>query len=194
MDTVSYLQNKFYEFFPRHNQEDVYNFITQSSLKPTRISSSTGATNIIPGECMIEGDIRLAPFYDVETARQQMEKWVLEINNNPHILLPFVDGSAGNGTSTTIIHRGPLSKYILSHEEELKGKIHLTWTARGENGVAVNLQSPGYNALRDATQEIIGSVVPYGIGAYEIVFIYYYYCYHYYCYCYHCYYYYYYYC
>lgn len=48
--------------------------------------------------------------------------------------------------------------------EGISGQIKLTWTFPGENGVACNLSSAGHVALRQATQDVIGVVEPFGIG------------------------------
>lgn len=55
MDAVAYLQAKFFEKYPKHPDEDKYNFATQSTLKPTRMHALTSSINQIPGECTIEG-------------------------------------------------------------------------------------------------------------------------------------------
>ena len=150
VDTVAYLQARFFEAFPAHPLEKEYNFATQSTFKATRIQSLTGAVNQIPGDCTIEGDVRLAPFYDVKDVRTLIEATVAEINTNPTIL----EG---------LTNHGPHSKYTLPLEN-LQGKITLTWLFAGENGVACKLTSPGHLALKRATHEVLGTVVPYGIG------------------------------
>lgn len=150
MDSVAYLQKIFAQNFPLHPKETEYNFATQSSLKATRCSSLAGAVNIIPGDCMIEGDVRLAPFYDVEKVKTVLEAAVAAINTDPSI----VEG---------LVFHGAQSKYTLP-AENMKGKLTLTWTFPGENGVACNLQSPGHLALKKATGDVIGKVNPYGIG------------------------------
>ena len=149
-DALAHLQKVFDKNFPRHPREEEYNFKTQSSLKATRCSSLAGAVNIIPGDCVIEGDVRLAPFYDVEKVKEVLEREVAVINENPAIV-------------EDIVFHGVQSKYTLP-AENIKGKIALTWTFPGENGVACNLQSPGHLALKKATGDVIGSVNPYGIG------------------------------
>ena len=39
MDSISYIQRKFFSDFPRLPEEDRYNFVTQSTLKPTQVRS-----------------------------------------------------------------------------------------------------------------------------------------------------------
>lgn len=148
MDTMLFIQNRFYSEFPRLPQEDVYNFSTGSTMKPTQISCTPGSLNQIPPLCTIEGDIRLSPFYDVKDANAAVQRWVDEINADPAIL---------HG------HHGPHSKYTLP-EENLLGRVKLSWQNEGENGIACDMESPGFKALFKATEEVIGEAIPYSIG------------------------------
>ena len=150
MDAVSHIQSKFFKEFPRHTKEDDYNYATQSTMKPTQVNCTVGSLNQIPPECTIEGDIRLAPFYDVAKVRSCIEKVVEEINSNPSII------------ESPQFH-GPHSKYALP-DENRNGKIELTWLSEGENGVACDITSIGHKALLKATEKIIGNVKPYSIG------------------------------
>lgn len=149
-DVLNYIQSKFYIEFPRDPREDVYNFRTCSTLKPTQISCTEGSLNQIPPVCTIQGDIRLAPFYDISQARIAMERWIAEINADPQ------------GTLGGLSNRGPHSKYAVE-DENIVGKVKLT-VFDGENGIAVNLGSPGYEALLAATKHILKEVKPYSIG------------------------------
>lgn len=149
-DVLNYIQSKFYAEFPRDPREDTYNFRTCSTLKPTQISCPEGSLNQIQPLCTIQGDIRLAPFYQIADACEAMKRWVAEINADPQ------------GTLGGMFNHGPHSKYVLE-EENLRGSVTLT-LFEGENGIAVDLSSPGYKALVAATQEILGEVKPYSIG------------------------------
>eukprot|EP01036_Dinobryon_divergens_P028360 gene28360-37292_t len=149
-DAVSYIQKKFFAAFPRHPLEDKYNFYTQSTLKPTQISCAPGALNQLPPECTVQGDIRLAPFYDIAEVQRAVEAFVAEINADPSII------------ETPDIH-GPHSKYQLP-DGGVKGSIELKWVVEGENGVACKLDSRGYEALIGATKSVLGDAKPYAIG------------------------------
>lgn len=149
-DVLSYIQAKFYAEFPRDPREDIYNFRTCSTLKPTQISCPEGSLNQIQASCTVQGDIRLAPFYQISDASDALRRWIAEINADPQGTL----GSIGN--------HGPHSKYILE-SENLRGSVTLT-ILDGENGIAVDLTSPGFKALVAATKEILGEVKPYSIG------------------------------
>jgi acetylornithine deacetylase len=150
MDAVSYIQRRFFQDFKRLPQEDEYNFATQSTLKPTQISCAPGSLNQLPPDCTVEGDVRLAPFYDVADVRRVVSGYITEINANPAVL---------ENPDT----RGPHSKYTLPDENK-KGVVDFQWLADGENGIACNLNSVGYHAILEATRAVLGDVKPYSIG------------------------------
>ncbi len=150
MDAVAYIQRRFFQDFKRLPQEDEYNFVTQSTLKPTQISCAPGSLNQLPPDCTVEGDVRLAPFYDVAEVRRVVSAYIAEINANPAVL---------ENPET----RGPHSKYTLPDENK-KGAVEFQWLADGENGIACNLNSVGYHAILEATKAILGDVKPYSIG------------------------------
>lgn len=150
MDSLSYVQKKFFQDFPRHPRELEYNFATQSTFKATQISTSSGTLNQIPGSCVIQGDIRSSPFYDIREMQNKIQSYVDEISANPS-LVENPDA------------RGPHSKYFLP-DENLKGTITLKWLVQGDNGVATKLDSPGYKALLKATEKVLGEAKPYSIG------------------------------
>lgn len=153
IDTINYIQSKFYSDFPPHPKEADYKFATQSTLKPTKFKSAdSNSLNQIPDHCVIQGDIRSSPFYDVADIAKKFEEYVAEINANPSLLNEFNQG----------VH-GPHSKYDLK-EENLAGKVTLKWVAEGENGVACKIDSPGFHALVAATEKVLGEAKPYSIG------------------------------
>jgi len=125
-DALNFIQQKFYSEFPRHPNEDRYNFATCSTLKPTQISCSPGSLNQLPPSCTVQGDIRLSPFYDVKDVKRAVDRYVQELNEDPSV----IENPA----------HGPHSKYTLPNEGR-KGRIELTWISEGENGVACNLES-----------------------------------------------------
>jgi len=150
MDVVNYVQRRFYADFPRHPKEDEYNYATPSTLKPTQIRCTPGALNQLPPECFVEGDIRLAPFYDIKKVMAAVDSYVAEINADPSIVSP--EGQ-----------HGAHAKYVLP-DESRKGQVELKWLGEGENGIACNLDSVGYKALLKATETVLGAVKPYAIG------------------------------
>jgi acetylornithine deacetylase len=150
MDAVAYVQKRFFEDFKRLPKDDEYNFVTQSTMKPTQICCAPGSLNQLPPDCTVEGDVRLSPFYDVADVRKAVNGYIADLNADPSIV---------ESPST----RGPHSKYALP-DEDRKGKIEFTWLFEGENGIACNLESVGYSAIVDATRHVLGDVKPYAIG------------------------------
>jgi acetylornithine deacetylase len=156
MDTITYLQQQFYNDYPRHEKENEYSYLTSSNFKPTQISCSSGALNQLPAECIIQGDLRLTPFYDINDVKIKIESYINNINQNPSILQ--------QPENCNIIH-GPQSKYILDNsnsnssvESDVeKARIELTWLSSGENGVACKLDSIGYKAIIEATKKVLGT-------------------------------------
>lgn len=148
MDAFTFIQQRFYEHFPRDPREDTYNFTTSSTMKPTQIACTPGSLNQIPPTCTIEGDVRVSPFYDVADVKRAISNWVDEINENPSLV-----GEV----------RGPHSKYVVP-AMNIKGKIELHWITEGDNGIACNINSSGYRALLEATKDVLGAVQPYSIG------------------------------
>lgn len=147
-DAVAYLQTRFYSDFGPHPDEHLYNFLTCSTLKPTQISCSVGSLNQIPPTCLVQGDIRLTPFYDVAAVKAAVEQYVLDINADPAVV------ESGK--------HGPHSKYVL--EDGTKGSVSLTWLTKAENGVACDMLSKGYKALNAAAAEVLGVSKHYGIS------------------------------
>lgn len=155
MDAVGYIQKRFYADFPKLEKETEYKFLTQSNMKPTQISCTPGSLNQLPPECTVQGDIRITPFYNIHDVTAKINTYVAEINANPNVLVELASGDMP-------VH-GPHSKYTLP-DEGLDGRIELTWIGEGENGVACKLDSVGYNAILEATEKVLGSVMPYSIG------------------------------
>eukprot|EP01095_Lingulamoeba_sp_RSL-Kostka_P003418 TRINITY_DN143_c0_g4_i1.p1 TRINITY_DN143_c0_g4~~TRINITY_DN143_c0_g4_i1.p1 ORF type:complete len:447 (-),score=183.82 TRINITY_DN143_c0_g4_i1:162-1475(-) len=145
-EALKVIQKRFYEDFPAHPKEELYNFQTPSTMKPTQISCPKGGLNQIPPSCTISGDIRLTPFYDIDTVKNTIDGYVKDILEN----LDDLD------------QRGPVSKYILP-EENLKGELAIEWGQHCLPGVACSLESAGYKSLCEAVEEITGKAEPYSI-------------------------------
>jgi acetylornithine deacetylase len=124
-------------------------------MKPTQIACTPGGINQLPPECTVQGDIRLTPFYHYRDIMDKVEEYVRDINANPNLVIE-------KGIGEMNVH-GPHSKYTLP-EESLDGKLTLIWSGDGENGVACKLDSPGFKAICEATEKVLGSVKPYSIG------------------------------
>jgi len=154
MECVPKVQERFYEEFPPHEQEEKYGFTAPSTMKPTQIKISEGSVNQLPAWVEVTGDIRATPFYDPKAIQAAIEGYVAELNAD----LPKMESAA----------RGPMSKYALSPENNnsekgLNGKIELTWEGEVFRGIACKLDSVGYHALVDSTKEVLGEAKPYSI-------------------------------
>jgi len=130
MQAVGYLQEKFFEQFPKHEKEEEYRFVCSSSMKPTRIEVPPGGINQIPGGCTIKGDIRYLPFYKWE----DIKGFMLEHGNN--------------------IPLGELKTYGLSRfelpDEDKKAEITFKFVDMVYKGMVVNLETEAYAKLESA--------------------------------------------
>ncbi|ERN09318.1 hypothetical protein AMTRI_Chr13g115570 [Amborella trichopoda] len=146
MEAFKEIQLRFYRDFPPHPQEKVYGFATPSTMKPTQWSYPGGGINQIPAECTISGDVRLTPFYDTTDVVKRLQEYVDDINKN----IEKLDT------------RGPVSKYVLP-DENLRGRLTMTFDEAIMSGVACDLNSRGFHVLCKATEEVVGHVKPYSI-------------------------------
>lgn len=147
-EALAIVQRRFYEEHPPRAEEGEYRFATPSTMKPTQIRCSEGGLNQIPPWTEVQGDIRLTPFYSPAACASAVEGYVTELNGN----------------LGSIPTRGSVSKYELPDDPAIKrGNLELTWSGEAIKGVACNLESPGFGALRDAVEQVKGSVAPYSI-------------------------------
>ncbi|KAH0741492.1 hypothetical protein KY290_034535 [Solanum tuberosum] len=145
MEALKEIQSRFYRDFPAHPKEQVYEFATPSTMKPTQWFYPGGGINQIPGECTVSGDVRLTPFYNVSDAMKKLQEYVDDLNAN----IEKLDG------------RGPVSKYVLP-DENLRGRVTISFD-EASSGVACDLNSRGFHVLCKATKEEVGHVKPYSI-------------------------------
>ncbi|XP_010933488.1 acetylornithine deacetylase isoform X2 [Elaeis guineensis] len=146
MEALKEIQSRFYRDFPPHPKEEVYGFATPSTMKPTQWSYPGGGVNQIPAECTISGDVRLTPFYSTTDVVKKLQEYVDDINAN----IEKLDS------------RGLVSKYVLP-DENLRGRLTITFDEAVMSGVACNLDSRGFHVLCKATEEVVGYVKPYSI-------------------------------
>jgi acetylornithine deacetylase len=158
-EALAIVQRRFYEDFPPHPKEVLYNFSAPSTMKPTQIECAQGALNQLPPWTTVSGDIRLTPFYDPADVKAKVNGYIEELNQNI-------------GTPGFIPTRGPCSKYTLEGDDiDIKsGKLEMKWVeelevaVRQMEGIACDLESPGLKALIDATTEVKGEPAkPYSI-------------------------------
>ena len=148
MDATTELQRRFYTRYPPHEKEAVYNFACGSTMKPTQAFNTGNSVNQVPGEVIIAGDIRVTPFYDLHAVMSSIEADVADLNANI--------GSLG-------VHRGKWSGYTLAGQGAVRGTLELTWGEGVSRGVACDLASPGYLALKEAFVAETGACEPMAI-------------------------------
>ena len=145
-EAVAELQKRFYERFPAHPSEKLYNFVTPSTMKPTQVKVAPGSLNQLPPWTEIAGDVRLTPFYEPSDLKAFLAAEVMQMNENLHELPT----------------RGPCSKYEI---EDCKGHIEIKVDHNDVlAGIACTSDSPGAKALQTATKAVLGECVPYAIG------------------------------
>ncbi|OQR90163.1 hypothetical protein THRCLA_09420 [Thraustotheca clavata] len=145
-DAIKVIQDRFYQDFGPLEAEIPYNFACGSTMKPTRIESSTNGINQIPPWCKISGDVRLSPFYDMQDLREKLASYVNDLNEN----------------ITSLESRGPHSKYTLP-KENLVGKLELTLADNYMEGIACSLDSIWFKSFDEATKHVKGESKPYSI-------------------------------
>jgi acetylornithine deacetylase len=158
-EAVSLIQSRFYDDFPAHPSEDLYQFSTGSHMKPTQIECAKGSVNQICAETTVHGDIRLSPFYEVEEVVTAVEQYVKDLNESIEEL-PV---------------KGPYSKFALDdsvavNDNELRrGVVELKWNGTMESfnlyaGVAVSLSSEGHKALVQSVRESYAGCKPFSVS------------------------------
>lgn len=156
-EAMAIVQKRFYEDFAALPEEAVYKFATPSTMKPTQVECAKGALNQLPAWTEYSGDVRLTPFYDVQTLMDKVQEYIDDINANIDTVVPT---------------RGPCSKYVLQGtdaSEAKRGLVEFTWVDDIENvrhmeGIACDLKSPGLQALIDSINEVKGEAKPYSIS------------------------------
>ena len=135
------LQQWFYANYPAHPKEQEYGFRAPSSLKPTRVQVENDTLTKIPSKAIIEGDIRLTPWYDPEEVKKELAAFIenLDVSQLP------VFGPGGytlNGTVGT-------------------AKFEMLGTPSG--GMACDQTSVGYAALAQAVAAVRPDAQPFAL-------------------------------
>jgi acetylornithine deacetylase/succinyl-diaminopimelate desuccinylase-like protein len=126
------LADWFERHFPAHEDEARWGFLSPSTLKATVVHVANDKITKIPGSAVIEGDIRLTPFYDMREAIEGAERFVSELDR----LIEAGDAPQGFPRTRTV-----------SGE---RGSLKLERIGRTIDGIACNLGSPGLAALAEA--------------------------------------------
>uniref|UniRef100_A0A6U4Z9L5 Peptidase M20 dimerisation domain-containing protein n=2 Tax=Hemiselmis andersenii TaxID=464988 RepID=A0A6U4Z9L5_HEMAN len=154
MEALAYCQKRFYEDFPPHPDEEKYGFVTCSTMKPTQWTYPGGGVNQIPAEATICGDMRITPFYKVQSAFDALKRYVEDLNKD----------------ISQLPSRGPCSKYVLP-ADGLTGKLEVKMIGAPYSGIACKLDTPGHHALVSATKSVLGEAKPYSLtGSLPLVY------------------------
>jgi len=135
-EAVKYLQKRFHKDFPKLKKEDDYKFQVGTSMKPTRIESAPGGLNQIPPYCTASGDIRITPFYSTSEIQTKMEGYIQDLPKDVSTFETF-----------------GFDSYELK-SENLKGMFEFKWLSKPMAGVAVDFESNGYKAVKQALEEV----------------------------------------
>jgi acetylornithine deacetylase len=135
------LQAWFYRNYPPHPKEQEYGFLAPSSLKPTRVQVENDTLAKIPAKAVIEGDIRLTPWYSPQEVRDGALAFINKLDIET---LPVL---------------GP-SRYQL---RDAMGTIKLEAVGAPTGGIACDRTSSGYVALADAIVAVRGEARPFSL-------------------------------
>lgn len=118
--------------FPAHPDEARWGFLSASSLKATRMTVPNDKISKIPASAVVEGDLRLTPFYEMSDAIGGAVAFVAELDRrielgDPPPAFPRTRTAGGE-----------------------RGRVKLTPLGNGIEGVACRLDSPGLAALTQA--------------------------------------------
>jgi len=115
--------------FPPHADEARWGFLSASTLKATRMTVPNDKVTKIPAHAVVEGDIRLTPFYSMQDAIDGAEAFVAELDRR------LEQGDVPRGFPRTRTVGGE------------RGRVKLTPVGRSMEGIACDLASPGLEAL-----------------------------------------------
>ncbi|MBI3756897.1 MAG: M20/M25/M40 family metallo-hydrolase [Deltaproteobacteria bacterium] len=135
------LQAWFYQNYPPHPKEKEYGFLAPSSLKPTRVHVENDTISKIPAKAIIEGDIRLTPWYVPEEVKEGALKFINNLDVRELLTL------------------GP-SRYRL---DDAVGTIKLEAIGAPGGGIACDRTSPGYIALVEAIAAVRPESQPFSL-------------------------------
>jgi acetylornithine deacetylase len=145
-EALMVIMEKYHKKYAAHPDEDKYNFMSPSTMKPTMWEQPPGSINQIPGTASISGDIRMTPFYNAEDAMKDVEQWVKELNDD----------------ITSLPGRGPKYSYDLG-EGKTRGTLSVEWLDEPYHGIACSMESAGFKALHEATAKVRGESKHYSI-------------------------------
>jgi len=135
------LQAWFYRTYPPHPKEQEYGFLAPSSMKPTRVQVENDTITKIPAKAIVEGDIRLTPWYDPDEVKNGALKFIesLDVRDLPTF--------------------GP-SRYSL---KDAIGTTKLESIGAPGGGMACDRDSAGYHALVEAITAVRSEAKPFAL-------------------------------
>jgi acetylornithine deacetylase len=135
------LQGWFYRNYPPHPKEREYGFLAPSSLKPTRVQVENDTITKIPAKAVVEGDIRLTPWYSPQEVKEGAQAFIntLDVNDLPTL--------------------GP-SRYRVG---DAVGAIKFETIGAPGGGIACDRTSAGYQALAEAIAAVHPESQPFAL-------------------------------
>lgn len=135
------LQAWFYAHYPAHPNEAAYGFRAPSSFKPTRVRVDNETLTAIPGRAIVEGDIRLTPWYDPNEVRDGFRAFLetLRIDQLPAF------GPGGYTLGSRV------------------GTARFDLLGAPSGGMACDRDSAGYAALADAVAAVRPASRPFAL-------------------------------
>ncbi|HMJ12207.1 MAG TPA: M20/M25/M40 family metallo-hydrolase [Polyangiaceae bacterium] len=125
--------------YPAHPDEQRWRFLTSSTLKATVISVANAKVTIIPGSAVIQGDIRLTPFYDMQQVIESAVAFVAGLNR------AIAEGS-----------QLPAGFPQVRTQDGRHGALELEFASRFMEGIACHLDSEGLSVLESALRGVRG--------------------------------------
>lgn len=135
------LQEWFYRHYPPHPNEREYGFLAPSSLKPTRVQVENDTLTKIPAKAVVEGDIRLTPWYVPQEVKEGAAAFIQNLDVS---LLPAL---------------GP-SRYRL---DDATGTVKFEGIGAPVGGIACDRTSAGYRALAEAIAAVRPESTPFAL-------------------------------
>jgi len=119
----------FEKAYPPHPDEERWGFVSPSTLKATVVRAPNDKITKVPGNVVIEGDIRLTPFYDIAQAMAGAQAFVADLDR----MIEAGDPPRGFPRVRTVSGQ--------------RGSVKLEAKGRFIDGIACSLESPGLTAL-----------------------------------------------
>jgi acetylornithine deacetylase/succinyl-diaminopimelate desuccinylase-like protein len=135
------LQTWFYRNYPPHPKEREYGFLSSSSLKPTRVQVENDTVTKIPAKAVVEGDIRLTPWYSPQEVKKGAQAFI-------------------NSLDVSLLPAPGASRYRLA---DAAGTVKFETIGAPAGGIACDRTSPGYLALAEAIAAVRPEATPFAL-------------------------------